>query len=200
MGTSNALTLDGISAVWQKYKRGKTIKDPNSWRESCTWFLREKIKRADWAGFLSHLPQDEQKELLELIGESYHQRLERKFRLEKYIYGRERYNKQDVNRYDEYIKIGGSLVKGLTLKHLWKGHVGSLYDVAWSPDGQYLASIPSSALTADTIRIWSLDFGLCVKELDPVKKDRHDRYEPKRIAWVLGDKNHLAVACDYTTL
>ncbi len=194
------LTKEGLAAVWNKYKKGKIIKQPHSWRGNCAWFLKEKIKEPNGQEFINSLPAEERNELIEFIGESEHQRLERKFRLETYIYGRERYNREDVNRFNEYIKIGGSPVKGMILKQLWKGHIGGIHTVTWSQDGRYLASTPSSALTKDVIRIWNLDSGQCVNELNPVKKDRHDRHEPKRIAWVLNNKNQLAVVYDYSTL
>jgi len=194
------LTVEGLAAVWNKYRKGKAIKEPHSWKENCAWFLREKVKEPIGQSFLSGLPEDEQKELLEFIGESGHQRLERKFRLERYVYGRERYKKEEVNRFDEYVKIGGSPVKGMTLKQLWKGHSGGIHTITWSPDGRYLASTPSSALTADSIRIWSLESSQCLRELEPVKKDRYDRHEPKRIAWISNDKRQLAVAYDYSAL
>jgi len=183
------LTKESLMAVWNKYKNGKTIKAPHSWRENCAWFLREKIKEPIGQSFLNELPKDEQNELLELIGESGHQRLERKFRLEKYIYGRERYNKDDVNRYDEYIKVGSSPVKGMTLTQLWKGHAGSVKGLQWSPDGHYLASYAED----DALRIWSLDSEDKVKVLQQKKEYHYSRNEPRSIAWTSPNGKKIAV-------
>lgn len=186
------LSLEGITAVWEKYKRGKVIKEPYSWRESCASFLRESIKQPIGQNFFNNLPDEEQKELLDLIGESYHQRLERKFRLEKYIYGRERYKKEDVNRYDEYIQVGGSPVKGMTLKALWKGHTAGIVGFNWSPDGRYLASCSKD----DALRIWEADSGQPVKVLQQKKDYPYSRTRPEKIAWTSRTGERIAVVYD----
>jgi small GTP-binding protein len=57
-----------------------------------------------------------------------------------------------------FVEIGGSPIPGLTLRHVLRGHTGSICRPAWSPDGAYLAS-PSSD---QSIRIWGADTGACV--------------------------------------
>jgi len=183
------LTKEGLTAVWEKYKKGKTIKYPYSWRENCAGFLRNKIKEPMGQSFLNDLPREEQNELLELIGESEHQRLERKFRLEKYIYGRERYGEDESNRYNEYIKVGGSPVKGMTLRQLLKGHVDNIKGLQWAPDGQFLASYAGD----DSLRIWSLDSADKVKVLQQKKEYHYSRTEPRSIAWTSRQGEKIAV-------
>jgi|GEM_PF-3100843 len=183
------LTTESLAVVWEKYKKGKTIKNPHSWRDNCAWFLREKIKEPVGQSFLNDLPKDEQNELLEFIGESEHQRLERKFRLEKYIYGRERYNVDDTNRYDEYIKVGGSPVKGMTLTKLLKGHVGRIEGLQWSPDGEYLASYAND----DSLRIWTLVSKEKENILEQKKEYHYSRTEPRSIEWTSRNGEKIAV-------
>lgn len=153
------LTSEGILAVWERYKRGKVIKYPVDWRNSCAYFLRNKIDEPIGQQFLSVLPDDERKELLEFIKESAHQRLERKFRLEKYVYGPERYASEDVNRYHEYIRVGGSPINGMTLTNIWEGGTDKIQGINWSPDGRYLAIFDK------TIQVWKLDNGEKFRDL-----------------------------------
>lgn len=68
----------------------------------------------------------------------------------------------EVNRYGEYIKIGGSPVRGLTLRQILRGHTDAINRIAWSPDGQYLAS-PSND---QTVRIWDPIIGHCVSIIE----------------------------------
>lgn len=188
------LTREGISLIWQKLVKAKTIKSAQIWKDYCLRFLKEKIRLPIGESFLKSLTEEERKELLELISEFDHPQPERKSRLENYIHGRDRYNKDEVNKFGEYIKVGGSPTKGLTLKHIWKGHTGYIKALDWSPDGGYLASTStSSGMEPEAIRIWDLKTGKCIRELKHPKKDHFDRYEPGDICWVPMGKNYLAV-------
>lgn len=64
------------------------------------------------------------------------------------------YAPDEVNEHGEYIKIGGSPVPGLTLRHILRGQC-QINCIAWSPDGKYLAS----ACNDNTIRIWDRNNG-----------------------------------------
>lgn len=72
------------------------------------------------------------------------------------------YAPDEVNQYGEYIKIGGSPIPGLTLRHILRGHTSTINRIAWSPDGKYVAS-PSDD---STIRIWDMNTGECVRILE----------------------------------
>ncbi len=54
-----------------------------------------------------------------------------------------------------FSEIGGSPVPGFTLRHVLRGQMGWIGRIAWSPDGDYLAS-PSED---STIRIWDVRSG-----------------------------------------
>ncbi|MEP7133816.1 MAG: WD40 repeat domain-containing protein [Chloroflexota bacterium] len=185
------LTTEGVSAVWQRYKKGKVTKETDNWLNDCADFLREKIKHPIGENFLKNLPEEEQKALLKLISESRKNRIERNSRLEKYIRGRDRYNQGDLNRYDEYVKVGGSPIKGLKLKSIWKGHTDEVNSLVWSPDGHYLAS----ASKDESIMIWDVELGDCTTLLIREKKFGYSKYEPKRAIWLGSEK--LASTYDY---
>ena len=62
------------------------------------------------------------------------------------------------------IEVGDSPTPGLTLQSVLKGHGAEINEVAWSPDGKYLASSSED----QTIRIWDMSSAECVSVLpDP---------------------------------
>jgi WD40 repeat protein len=182
------LTMAGITAVWEKYKNGNIADDTSHWVRNCADFLREKIKEPIGQAFLNNLPEAQRIELLELIRESYQERLERKWRREKYFSGREFYDRGDVNRYDEYTKIGASPVKGMQLRSIWKGHSEKINSLTWSPDGEYLASTSND----ETLVIWDFEKDDYVKILTRDKKERYFEYRPKQTAWIDGGETVLS--------
>lgn len=72
------------------------------------------------------------------------------------------YAPDEVNEDGEYIKIGGSPLPGITLRAILRGHTDTINRMAWSPDGQYLAS-PSDD---NTIRIWNVEPEVCIAVLE----------------------------------
>ncbi len=72
----------------------------------------------------------------------------------------------DLPNYDpepaDGVQMDESPVPGLTLKRILRGHKGWIGRIAWSPDGQYLAS-PSED---KTIRIWNVTQGKCTAVLE----------------------------------
>ncbi|MDJ0702624.1 MAG: GTP-binding protein [Leptolyngbyaceae cyanobacterium MO_188.B28] len=71
----------------------------------------------------------------------------------------------DLPNYDpepaDGVRVGESPVPGLTLKRILRGHTDYIGRIAWSPDGQFLAS-PSND---QTIRIWNVARGECTAVL-----------------------------------
>jgi WD40 repeat protein len=187
------LTPEGISSVWQRYKRGKVIRETDRWLDQCANFMREKIKQPLGEIFLNNLPENEQKELLKLISESWKDRVERKLRLEKYIEGRDRYNQEELNRYDEYIKVGGSPIRGLKLKSIWKGHTAKINGLVWSPDGRHLASTSND----ESIMVWNVAQDECTTLLIREKEHSYSAYQPKQAVWL--GKKKLAATYNYSS-
>jgi WD40 repeat protein len=187
------LTAEGISVVWQRYKNGKVTRDTDTWLEQCADLLREKIKYPLGESFLNNLSEAEQKQLLKLISERRKDRLERRWRLEAYIKGRDRYSQEELNRYDEYIKVGGSPIKGLTLKSIWTGHTAKINGLAWSPDGRHLASTSND----ESIMIWDVAQDECTALLIREKKHNYSTYQPKHAIWLGNEK--LASTYNYSS-
>ncbi len=102
----------------------------------------------------------------------------------------------EVNSYGEYVKIGGSPVPGLTLRHVLRGHTSTINRIAWSPDGAYLAS-PSSD---KTIRIWAASTGECVAVLNQhTAKVIGVAWSPDGRELVSGSADHTACIWDTAT-
>ncbi len=106
------------------------------------------------------------------------------------------YSPDELNHYGEYIKIGGSPVPGLTLRHILRGHTGTINRIAWSPDGKHLAS-PSSDMT---IRIWDANTGECVAVLKQhIAKVISVAWSPDGRELVSGSADHTACIWDVET-
>jgi WD40 repeat protein len=186
------LSTSGISAVWRTYKRGKINKNAEEWLDQCVDFLREKIKQPVGESFLNSLPAEEQNELFALIAETRQERIERNLRRDKYIQGAGRYNKEDLNRYDEYVQADGSPISGLTLKSIWRGHTNTINSLVWSQDGRHLASTSND----ESVLIWNFEQDDCEKILIREKKSHSSEYRPKKVLWINGGQK-LAGVYDY---
>src|SRR5690349_3056308 len=85
----------------------------------------------------------------------------------------------------DFMGIGSSPVPGLTLRCALQGHAKEINRIAWSPDGQYLAS-PSDDTT---IRIWDVESGECAAKLE----EHRDRVNT--VAW--SPNGRLLASCSY---
>src|SRR5262245_4842994 len=65
-----------------------------------------------------------------------------------------------------FTEIGGSPVPGFTLRHVLRGHKVKINNIAWSPDGSWLAS----AADDGTVRIWDPETGKQLHLLRHAKK------------------------------
>jgi WD40 repeat protein len=101
---------------------------------------------------------------------------------------RRKYAPDEVNEHGEYIKIGGSPVPGLTLRHVLRGHTDYITRIAWSPDGKYLASPSADKI----IRIWNMNTGECVKALAGHKDVVND------ISWASNGQSLASCSADGT--
>ena len=68
-------------------------------------------------------------------------------------------HREDWRRADEEVR--NTLPPGVKLVRTLRGHSGSIGRIAWSPDGQMIAS-PSSDRT---VRLWDVETGDCVRTL-----------------------------------
>jgi small GTP-binding protein len=68
---------------------------------------------------------------------------------------------QPARRVPIFTEIGGSPLRGLTLRHVLRGHTATIHRVAWSPNGLDIAS----ASTDGTIRIWDARRGAYLRTL-----------------------------------
>src|SRR5689334_15001785 len=69
---------------------------------------------------------------------------------------------EETPKVEEFMEIGGSPASGITLHEIFNGHTEYITRVAWSPDGQYIASSSRDK----SIRIWSIEHRECVKVLE----------------------------------
>lgn len=161
-------TLESLTVVWEKYKRGKRIRYPYSWKESCIYYLKENINGDTGKEFFNSLPPKEQQELHSLISDK--NSLSLNFR--NYM----------INREDEFTKIGGNPVSGLTLKFIWEGHTGEIHNLCWSENGDFLMSTPGEYSDDNVIKIWSLADAK-FKALQRKPEEKYSKYTPLAAVW-----------------
>lgn len=186
------LNIDAFSAVWEKLKRGKAIRESSSWRDVCEDFLRAKIDDPIGKAFLNTLSDIEQKEIQSIVATTRMERIERNRRFEKFVV--ERYNKADLNKYGEYTKVGGSPIPGLTLRCILEGHAKKVNSTSWSPDSLHLASAGDDNLVV----IWDVEKGEFVSIIEGGEIDRSrltdgndSDYRISQVAWS-ADKEWIA--------
>ena len=80
----------------------------------------------------------------------------------------------------EFMEIGGAPMPGVHLKQILEGHLGQIEQIAWSPDGCYLASLCNNE---GTVRIWDAKKWSLLKVID--------FYDVECLAWS-PDSNKLA--------
>src|SRR5215470_12967573 len=90
---------------------------------------------------------------------------------------------------DTFTEIGGSPLPGLTLRRILRGHKARIARIAWSPDGEYLAS----SCDDKSIRIWDWRSGACVHTLTGHKR------EVRSVTWS-PDSQRLASSSFDTTI
>lgn len=174
------LTIDIVSAVWEKLKRGKTSREDASWRDNCQDFLRKKLDNPVGQAFLSSLPETEQQELRSMIVETKNQRIERYSRFEKFVV--KRHKREDLNLYGEYVKVGGSPIPGLTLRCILGGHTKEVNSTSWTPGSQRLASAGSDNLVV----VWDVEKGdfISIIEGGDIDRSANDwQYLISHVAW-----------------
>ena len=91
---------------------------------------------------------------------------------------------QNPEQSKDFSEIGGSPVPGLTLRHVLRGHKERINRIAWSSDGQYLAS-PSHD---ETVRIWDVERGECLSSL------KEDAETTSTMSWLLNGKRVYTVS------
>lgn len=160
------LTLNGISAVWEKLKKRQKMDESSSWVDACESFLRAKLDEPVGRAFLSTLPETEREEIQSIVATTIKDRIERNRRFEHFVV--RRYNRSDLNIYWEYIKVGGSPIPGLTLRCILEGHTNTISSAGWSPDGNYLVSAASDNLVV----VWDVRKGDYVSIIDGGEIDR----------------------------
>lgn len=190
------LTIDILAAVWEKLKKRKEIDESSSCSEACEDFLREKLDDPIGQAFLSKRSEIEQKEIRSMVAMTRNQRIERNRSFERFVV--DRYDKSDLNKLGEYIKVGGSPLPGLTLRCILEGHSKKVNSTSWSPDGNYLASAGSDNIVV----IWDVEKGDCISIIDGGEIDRSglssgydSDYRISHVGWST-DGKYLAVGSD----
>jgi WD40 repeat protein len=160
------LTIDIFSAVWEKLKKRTKIDESSSWPQACEDFLRDKLADPVGQVFLETLSETEQQEIRSIVATTKMQKIERNRRFERFVV--DRYAKSDLNKYGEYIKVGGSPVPGLTLQCILEGHTKKVKSSAWSPDGFLLASAGSDNIVV----VWDVKKGDFISIIEGREIDR----------------------------
>lgn len=173
------LTPEGIRVVWQRYKRRSTVKKLEYWRDQCISFLREKITEPIGKSFQESLTEEEKQGLLTLLSENRREIQKRNVDFLRYVDGRERYGKENLNESREYIKIGGSPINGMTLTNLWRGHTDNIYNLTWSGNGEFLASTSAD----ESVMVWNFEKHDCQHILIREKKNPSAISFPTSIFW-----------------
>ena len=101
-----------------------------------------------------------------MVAMTRNQRIERNRRFERFLV--DRYNNSDLNKFGEYIKVGGSPIPGLKLRCILAGHSKNVNSTSWSPDGNYLASAGSDNIVV----IWDVNKGDYISIIDGGEIDR----------------------------
>lgn len=178
------LTIEALSAVWEKLKKRKKMDDSSSWIDTCEDFLRAKLDDPVGRAFLGMLSDNEQTEIQSILATTKQQRIERNRRFGRFVV--DRYNRSDLSKYGEYIKVSGSPIPGLRLRCILEGHTNSINSTCWSPDGTYLASAGSDNLVV----IWDVKKGDYISIIDGGEINRRglasgydEDYHISHVAW-----------------
>lgn len=164
-------TMEALSVVWEKYKKGKRIKYPYMWRESCAYFFRKKINTPVGEIFLSGLDSNEREEFSQLISESYKPSL--KYRE---LNGR-------LRNETEITKLGKTSIRGLFIKQVMDVYEDYIQSLSWSKNGEFLMSVPNRYSSKEKIKIWRMESDKEFRIIKRKSEEEYSRYKPLCAAW-----------------
>jgi WD40 repeat protein len=95
--------------------------------------------------------------------------------------------KEEINEDLEYVKVSGSLGKGIKLRQIFKGHSNRIHRISWSPDGRFLASSSDDK----TVRIWSDTTGECISVIGEQEEIKHCAWSPDSQNLVYGGNKQI---------